>query len=163
MFHDISYFWRPKAFSTWKLPLLPQPQNNPPKPKKVHINNVQLVVQIWKKLKIQLTRIQFNILAYLAQNILWMLNRLQTTVNDVYKTITINLAWKFLTDGFLLMKIILTQEGFPWMKMAIEYCIWFAGSPCPWDISTWEGLMMSTCPEIMKTKLLICFQFKYFR
>ena len=36
-------------------------------------------------------RIQFNILAYLAQNILWMLKRLQTTVNDVYKTITINL------------------------------------------------------------------------
>ena len=52
-----------------------------------------VVVWIWKKLKIQkqLTRIQFNILAYLAQNILWMLNRLQTTVNDVYKTIMINL------------------------------------------------------------------------
>ena len=126
-------------------------------PTQVHINNVQLVVQIWKKLKIQLMRIQFNIFAYLAHNILWMLNRLQTTVNDVYKTIRINL-WLKVFDWWLSVD----KEGFPWVKMSVEYCIWFAGSPCPPDISTWEGLMMSTCPKIMKTKLLICFQYKYF-
>ena len=127
-------------------------------PTQVHINNVQIVVRIWKKLKIQLMRIQFNILAYLAQNILWMLNRLQTTVIDVYEIIKINL-WH---ESFWLMafhwwiRFSVDEDGH-WI---LHLVCWF---PMPLGHIHMRRINESTCTEIMKIKLLICFQFKYFR